>query len=442
MFFRRAAASHRVWKLPVDFFSYRRCYHPAAERPGDDALKILLSAFACEPNVGSELAVGWNWALSLARAGHRVVVLTRARSRPAIERAMADGLSDLPLRFEYFDLPEAMRWEVRGPLHLHTALWQWRALGFARRLHDRERFDCVHHVTFAGLRVPSFMGKLGIPFIFGPVGGGERAPWSLRRGYSLGGLIYDAARDAANSLIQFTPFMIGTFESAERIYVTSRETLHLMPRRFRAKVRIELAIGAEQAPAELRPSTPSGGRRGGAFRVLYAGRFVDYKGMHLGLPAFARLLRAEPHARLTMVGEGGAKRRWEKLAEGLGIAANIDWLPWQNREAMAALYAEHDVLLFPAMHDSGGMVVLEAMDCGVPVVCLKLGGPATLVDESCGHAVDPTGKDAAQVIRELGDALVGHARERSRPVFAEAARRRCLEFSWPQKVARIYGPVS
>jgi glycosyltransferase involved in cell wall biosynthesis len=403
-------------------------------------LKILLSAFACEPNRGSELGVGWNWALSLAQTGHQVVALTRSVSRPSIEEAMRKAPPGLDLRFEYFDVPRPLRWQTRGPLHLHVVLWQWLAAGFAMRLHQCERFDCVHHVTFAGLRSPIFMGRLGIPFILGPVGGGERAPWRLRRGYSLLGLIYDAARDVANLMIKFTPFMGEMFAKAERIYVTSPETLQVMPRRFRDKVQIELAIGTEE-------TTPSGADRtvrpdkahDAGFRVLYAGRFIDCKGMHIGLPAFARLVKTVPDSRLTMVGEGPAKRRWRKLARELGITSNIEWLPWQDRAAMANLYCEHDVLLFPAMHDSGGMVVLEAMNHGVPVVCLKLGGPATLVDESCGYKIDPSGKSAAQVVGELGDALIGVARTSTRRPFAQAARVRCREFSWRQKVVRIYG---
>jgi glycosyltransferase involved in cell wall biosynthesis len=406
-------------------------------------LKILLSAFACAPNAGSECGVGWNWALFVARAGHQVVVLTRSISRPAIETAMKGSLTDLHLRFEYFDVPKSLRWERRGPQHLHNALWQWLAAGFAMELHHRNQFDCVHHVTFAGFRAPSFMGKLGIPFILGPVGGGERAPWKLRWGYSLHGLISDAARDVANVMLQFTPFMINTFASAERIYVTSRETLRLMPRRFRNKVRIELAIGVEEESASLIGRVlPPRRPQDGCFRVLHAGRFIDCKGMHLGLPAFARLVDAEPEARLTMVGQGPTERRWRKLAEDLGIAANIDWLPWQDREAMASLYADHDVLLFPAMHDSGGMVALEAMNHGLPVVCLKLGGPATLVNESCGYAVDPAGKNVAQVVREMGDALSGLARDSTRRPLAQAARLRCRDFSWREKVVRIYGLAS
>ena len=109
---------------------------------------------------------------------------------------------------------------------------------------------------------------------------------------------------------------------------------------------------------------------------------------------------------------------------------------------MAAMYANHDVLLFPALHDSGGMVVLEAMSHGLPVVCLKLGGPATMVDDRCGYAIDPAGKAAAEVSKEMGRALVELAVEPTRLFFAESARRRCDEFSWPGKVERIYGLAS
>src|SRR3546814_11989153 len=95
--------------------------------------------------------------------------------------------------------------------------------------------------------------------------------------------------------------------------------------------------------------------------------------MQLGLPGFARLVQAGPDARLTMAGDGPLKRRWQKLAKQLGFAANVDWLQWQDRDTMAVLYENHDVLLFAAMHDTGGLVALEAMHPGLPVGCLKIG---------------------------------------------------------------------
>lgn len=408
-------------------------------------MKVLLSAFACEPNVGSEYAVGWNWAMSLQRAGHDVVVITRSQSRAAIERALA-GVKEAP-RFAYFDVAEAFRWQKRGPLHLHAILWQWLAAEFACSLHRRERFDRVHHVTYAGVRAPSFMGKLGIPFIFGPVGGGERAPWPLRLGYGPMCIAIEAVRDAANLLVRWSPFMKSTFHQASHIYVTSPETLAIIPRRYRCKTRIELAIGidgpgiegagieglCESGKAPLLPA----GRAG--LRVLYAGRFVGYKGMHIGLRGFARLAHKDPAARLTMVGEGPSKNRWLRLVRSLGIERKVDWVDWQSGGSMHEVYARHDVLLFPSLHDSGGMVVLEAMRQGLPVVCLKLGGPSALVNEACGRVVDPEGKSVADIATELGDALLLLNEDTILRELSKGARARCEEFSWGRKVARLYG---
>ena len=400
-------------------------------------MKILLSAFACEPKKGSEFAVGWSWALALVKGGHDVVVLTRAQSRPAIEAALA-LMGDKP-RFAYFDVPKALRWQRRGPLHAHAVLWQRWALNFARKLHSTENFDCVHHVTYAGMRAPSFMGMLGIPFIFGPVGGGERAPWRLRRGYSLSGIVLEAARDAANLMIRLSPLMRDTFERADRIYVTSPETLGVLAPRYRAKACVELAIATddvEDAPGPLAAAcTPDEG----GFRVLYAGRFVDFKGMHLGLRAFALLTQKRPTARLTMVGGGPAGGHWRRLARKLRLDERIEWLPWQRSDAMGSIYASHHVLLFPSLHDSGGLVALEAMRHGLPVVCLKLGGPGTLVDDSCGRLIDPTAKSTTEVTGELGEALVDLSQDTIRRPLAEAARSRGRAFSWRQKVEKVYG---
>jgi hypothetical protein len=65
-----------------------------------------------------------------------------------------------------------------------------------------------------------------------------------------------------------------------------------------------------------------------------------------------------------------------------------------------------------------------------------------MVDDRCGYAIDPAGKTAAEVSKEMGRALVELAVEPTRLLFAESAKRRCDEFSWPEKVERIYGLAS
>lgn len=404
-------------------------------------MKILLSAYACEPNKGSEPGIGWHWAIELARLGHEVWALTRESNRPTIEAELG-RMPPIPnLHFLYYDLPRWVRWWKRGNrgIYLYYLLWQWGAYQLARREHARERFDRVHHITFGGVRQPSFMGNLGIPFVFGPVAGGERAPWRLRFGYGLRGFILDAVRDTLNFLVRVDPLMRRTFAQAERIYLTSEQTRGLVPRSFRHKSMVQLAIGYQRDGT----ITECKAREVRSIRFLYVGRFICWKGMYLGLPAFARLLKAVPDARLTLVGKGPDETRWRRLADTLGISEQIEWIEWVDRTKLPELYAQHDVFLFPSLHDSGGMVVLEAMGHGLPIICLDLGGPAVMVDDSCGRIIKTKGAGKTEVVQALGDALIDLAKDvELRIRLSEGALGRVQEYEWSTVVRRLYSEVS
>src|SRR5271165_6661723 len=193
--------------------------------------RILLSAYACEPDRGSEPAVGWNWATELARLGHEVWVLTRAANRAAIE-----DKSRSDLNFIYYDWPRWMQsWRTYFiGLRLYYMLWQWGAARHVRKLFPELPFDVVQHVTYVSIRYPSFLGSLGIPFYFGPVSGGERVPPKLRKGFSVGERLRERLRDLSNRLVSLDPLLRRVFRQAEKIIVT-RDTLSLVPQRWRHK---------------------------------------------------------------------------------------------------------------------------------------------------------------------------------------------------------------
>jgi glycosyltransferase involved in cell wall biosynthesis len=398
-------------------------------------LRILLSAYACEPRKGSEPGIGWNWALGLARAGHEVWVLTRSNNRSVIEAAIA-GEALPNLTFVYYDLPAWARWWKRGGRGVRTyyVLWQWGAYRLARLLCRKVRFDVVHHLTFGVFRHPSFMGMLGLPFVFGPVGGGETSPRALRSGFPLRGYAADFARDAANWLVNIDPMMASVYRRAAVTLCKTAETLQRIPRRYHDKCRVCLEVGTrDDAPALPRERTPMEDR----FRVLYVGRLVYWKGLHLALDAFARLIERHPEAHFTVIGSGPQEGWLRAYAERLGLAGSISWIPWMERDAVLQTYPRHDVFLYPSLHDSSGNVVLEALAGGLPVVCLKLGGPGELVSDTCGIRV--RAGDAGQVVRGLSRALGALADEpRLRQRMSEEAVRRARgQFSWSRQIQRI-----
>jgi glycosyltransferase involved in cell wall biosynthesis len=200
---------------------------------------------------------------------------------------------------------------------------------------------------------------------------------------------------------------------------------------------IELAIGSEDGAGDFKTDLAERRRSAATFRVPYVGNFQYLKGMHLGMPAFACLLKVLPDARLTMIGHGSEKARWQKLAERLGVAANIDWQPWLPRAELANFYVSHQVMLFPSLHDSGGTVVLESLAYGLPVVCLNIGGPGVIVTNDCGRVIDVAGKSKTEVIAKLGQALIDLTNEDMRLRLVAGAGPRCRDFYWQKKVARL-----
>jgi glycosyltransferase involved in cell wall biosynthesis len=372
--------------------------------------------------------------------GHPVTVITRAVNRRAIEQE-APRLTRT-ISFVYYDLPPwIQRWRSRpGGKALYYVLWQWFVVRRIRQLFPRLPFDVVQHVTYVSARYPSFMAALGIPFWFGPVSGGEVVPLLLRAGFSAGQRRREWLRDISNFLVALDPFMRRTFRQAERILVT-RDTLALVPRRWRHKCTVQLAIGLSEhnLPGHNCQAKPSARD----LCLLYVGRLLEWKGVDIALHAVNRVKRSHPDIRFTIVGEGPAKGRLAALSRELGLQAIVHWVGWQPQNALVEHYSATDVLLFPSLRDSGGMVVLEALAHGVPVVCTDLGGPGLIVDPTCGRAIATAGRSPELLASDMAAALLEIV---TVPNMLESlsygARVRAREFNFQALVRSVYPSLS
>jgi glycosyltransferase involved in cell wall biosynthesis len=410
-------------------------------------MRILMSAFACGPNRGSEDGVGWHWAVEAAKLGHEVLVLTQTEVRAEIETELASGRLPPTLRFEFF-MPPWLDWLQRTGVtlkfeqltwHLVHLVWQFLAYRYARKHLGAWRVEVVHHVTFGGIRHPTLMGRLPIPLVLGPLGGGERAPFALRRGFAWRAWLIDLVRDLHTWLIRFDPITRSACADALVIYVKTAQSREVLPARCHDKVDVRLEIGtrevAEMPHLDHRPGQP--------LKLLFAGRFLHWKGMHLGLMALAELFRRGVEARLTMVGQGPAEGVWRRLAADLGIDHTIDWQGWAPHDQLRKFYCGHHALLYPSLHDSSGNVVLESLNHGLPVVCLDLGGPAEMVDPSCGRLIATGGRSEAECAQALADALEELARSDDLlQQLSAGARARAQSCRWPVVVASLYDDVT
>lgn len=94
---------------------------------------ILISAYACEPDKGSEPGAGWNWAVEIAKY-HSVTVITRTNNRDSIEKELAVHPRS-NMKFLYYDLPDSIRRWKKGQkgIQLYYTLWQAGAYRCAKK---------------------------------------------------------------------------------------------------------------------------------------------------------------------------------------------------------------------------------------------------------------------------------------------------------------------
>ena len=88
---------------------------------------ILISAYACEPNKGSEPGVGWNWAIELIRLGHNVKIITRSNNQNSINKLIKTEKKLKRNNFFYYDLPKFFLFfknKIPFGVQIYYYLWQ------------------------------------------------------------------------------------------------------------------------------------------------------------------------------------------------------------------------------------------------------------------------------------------------------------------------------
>ena len=392
-------------------------------------MNILLGAYACLPNAGTEPGNGWNWATHLARRGMTVTVLTRVDGRSQIESNQRDHPNP-NLQFVYASVPEKY---FRPRSLIHYILWQWSALRVAKALHRNRPFDIAHHVTYANIHVPTQLWRLGVPTVFGPVGGGQIAPASLL-GYLGKAARSERLRTFVTKALPYSPFHRRSIQKMGAVLAANVDTAILVRAMGRPDVKEMFDVAIAESFMPLTP--PRLPERSSTLRLLWVGRNVPRKGLPIALDALAQL---QCPGTLTIVGESsdGSKLRDEIAARGL--TGRVHWagkrLPWPEVREM---YLKHDALLFTSIRDTSGAQLLEAMALGLPVITLDLHGAKEIVPPDAGIKVpvNPMG-----VTRDLAAAMESFAMltEEERAAMSLAAWSFASRNTWSARAGQAAG---
>lgn len=397
-----------------------------------EKIKVLLSAYACEPHKGSEPHAGWCWAEYLSKDCD-VTVLTRSNNRAPIEQALAEREGPAP-RFLYYDLPGwLVRLKKSGlPVSLYYFLWQIGARHHISR-HLCE-YDLIHHVTFNSFLVPGFWWGRRTTVVLGPLGGGMTTPAMLLPLFGR-----QRWRERLRTWIvrvgSFSPNIALSLRSASAVIAANSDTGKRLAGFQASDIGSMIDVGIRAARAKNPPSP----KISNSLRVIWVGSLEPRKAPLLALQALFHVGDRLENLELEFVGDGPQEDKLRRLADTLKLSHRVRFQGRLPHEEAVARFRQADIFLFTSIRDTSGNVLLEAMAAGLPSVVLSHQGAAEMTTPETAIRVAPA--DPESLARQLAEGIVTLARNPElRARMGIAARQRVLDhFTWEKKSEAMLG---
>jgi glycosyltransferase involved in cell wall biosynthesis len=280
-----------------------------------------------------------------------------AGCRLQVEEAEEEGIATL----------RAFGWSVPRMPAANRRLWLWLARRMARRYaarHGRPELIHAHSALSAGWPAREIAREWGIPYVVTEhtslFAEGRIEGWQV-------------------------PVIRAAFGGAARVIAVSRA------------LAADVAPYADGTPVEVVPNLVDAGfftlppqpRPAAPFRFLNVGLFDPVKGVDVLLRAFAEAFRGRGDVLLEIGGGGALEGEHRALAAELGVAEQVRFLGLLTREGVRQAMWRANAFVLPSHVETFGVVVIEAMATGMPVVATACGGPQDTVVPAAGRLVPP-----------------------------------------------------
>lgn len=404
-------------------------------------LNIIINAYACSPDMGSEQGIGWNWCLELARHCE-LHIITESEYQKRIEAIQPTLEQGSRMHFYFLPVTEKVRrmcWNQGDwRFYIYYKRWQQQAADVARSICQKEKIDLLHQLNMQGFREPGYLWQVSretsIPFVWGPIGGLKQFPMAY-------------AKDGTWKMrcFMWLKNLLNTWQLKhdERVNKAMRQASLLLasiPDSYRA---IKEVKGLESV---IIPDTGTfvndnlnendSLNLNGNLNVVWAGKFDFRKRLDLALKALAQT--GNPHIMLKVLGSGNQRQVAEAqaLAEKLGVDAQTVWMGNRPNSQVQEEMRQADLFLFTSVNEETSTVLMEAISNRLPVLCFDCCGMTAVITPDVGIKIPLTTPE--QSVEDFATAInhLYHHREILTSM-SENCGKRAEELSWERKAQQM-----
>ncbi len=399
--------------------------------------KVLVIAYACEPDKTSEPGVGWYFSKEIA-SFYDTLVLTRKNNRAAIESKPRDDR-----KYIYYDLPGVFKF-LKKTLPLGTqfyyAIWQWGAYFYAKRYlkKSKTQVHLAHHLNFgvSWIAPPAFL--LRQRFVWGPIGGGDNVPWRFLKRMGLKSKIQEIIYHSINQLGKISPFSYMTRIKCDAVLFRTKSAEYAL----RLLGQTSAYTVSETATNDLKERTPKKASK--TVHAIAVGRMSYWKGFIFAVEGFHYFLKNGGEGILELFGEGTEMEEIASYIKKHQLEQQVFIRGFVPNVVIKQKMEEANIMLHPSFREGGSWAIMEAMSYGLPVICLNTSGPKDMVTESCGVLIDLGSVE--QVSNDIGKGIATLAADKNlyETLSQNAITRIKMEYNWDrrgQQIREVYEKV-
>ena len=328
--------------------------------------------------------MGWNWCIHLAEECE-LFIITEGEFRTDIEKALPTLPQSSRMHFYYLPVSTRIRkmcWDQGDwRFYFHYACWQHRARALAKSICASNKIDIIHQLNMVGFREPGFLWAIkGPAFIWGPIGGMALTPVQYFRDAPLSSRCKMVLKNGI-TLFQrkWSPRVRSAIKHAHTVICATPIELGIVSGYFKKKA---VCISETGAPAVMHHAKERSFQP--PYHLVWVGKFMHRKQLGLALSVM-EALKDEPVI-LDVAGTGTDEEcaRYRRMAEKMGITDKIAWHGQVPQEAVYGIMNRADLFFFTSVHETTSTVIMEALSCGLPVICFDACGFGPLVDSTLG----------------------------------------------------------
>lgn len=393
--------------------------------------KIFISAYACEPNMGTEIGVGWHWALEMSHY-FEVWVLTRKSNQSNIEQWMKESETKYDIHFIYFDLPKALRFWKKGLRGVRTyyVLWQYLTNRIVRKTMKENDIHIYHLLTYGNSLWPASRYGMKQFFVWGPTGGVDSIPYEYSKHYPLKSKIVEWVR---RMVVRTLPLNVG-FQSrcknADLIFCKSNSMYQAVPEKYRKKAMLFTDVAVEPRVYD-RKSTSDKDK----IKYIVVGRFDPWRGFDILLEAFAGAVEKNPDLELEIIGDGSDRERLQGIIRKCGLETNVKMAGKVPIDVYYEKMASCDVVVNSCLKEGAVTAAFDALSFGKPLIGIDTGGYTRYFHPEYSIIIPRTTR--TETIQKLREAILESANENKREEMSQNAYLASGKYTWTTKGEEI-----